>query len=104
SNEHGYALIYAATASELEEASSLFAGNEASETMAGIGGSASKDSRDETWSVKFSCTNLVTVGSKEIEDIFTVTISKEYMSVTGFSYDETLSKIETWADGQTVLA
>ena len=104
SNEHGYALIYAATASELEEASSLFAGNEASETMAGIGGSASKDSRDDTWSVKFSCTNLVTVGSKEIEDIFTVTISKEYMSVTGFSYDETLSKIETWADGQTVLS
>ena len=38
------------------------------------------------------------------EDAFTVTIGKDYMTVTGFSYDATIVKIETWADSQTNLA
>ena len=67
-------------------------------------GGASIDSKDETWTVKFSCTNTVTVSGKEVEDTFTVSIGREYMSITGFSYEETIEKIEAWADNQNALA
>ena len=105
SDEKGYALFYADDQTQYENMSTFLTGSIASEAANGENhGGASADSAADTWTVKFSCTNLVTVGDKEIEDLFSVTIGKDYMSINGFSYDETLSKIETWADSQTVLA
>lgn len=104
SNECGYCTFTTEDAARFEDIFSILEGNEVSETFGGIGGSSSHDSSENTWTVKFSCTNTVTVGSKEIDDIFTITIGKDYMSVTGFSYDETLAKIETWADSQSTIS
>ena len=95
----GYATVYLSDADNLAEFASFLKGNEATETAAGIGGSSSRDSAEDTWTVKFSCVNMV--GGKE--DAFTVTIGKDYMSVTGFTYDDSLTKIETWADTQDAL-
>ena len=99
SNKHGYVNIYAASTQEFEDGVSLFTGTEAAETMAGVGGSASCDDSEDAWTAKFSCTNLV----GEVEDSFSVTFTKSYMSVTGFTHDATLDKIEVWADKQTML-
>ncbi|MBQ4134236.1 MAG: hypothetical protein IJD66_01850 [Methanocorpusculum sp.] len=55
-----------------------------------MGGSASTDSTEDTWSAKFSCS----LG----EDTFTVTITREYMLISGFSRDETKAALEAWAD------
>ena len=82
-DEKAYVNIYAGDKTSLEDGTSLLRGTEAAETFAGVGGSGSVEDK---------------------EDAFTVTIGKDYMLVTGFSYDATIEKIETWADSQDNLA
>ena len=93
--DKGYLNFYASDKTAYEDMASLLKGTEAAETAAGVGGSASTDSTEDTWSAKFSCS----LG----EDTFTVTITREYMLVNGFELDETLAAVETWADSQTAL-
>ena len=90
SDEAGYVNLYLADKTAYEEMASFLAGNEASETAAGIGGAGSRDSTEDTWSAKFSCS----LG----EDTFTVTITREYMLINGFEEDATLAAVEAWAD------
>ena len=90
SDEAGYVNIYLADKTAYEEMASFLSGNEASETAAGIGGEASRDSAEDTWSAKFSCSLD--------EDTFTVTITREYMLINGFEEDATLAAVEAWAD------
>ena len=90
SNEKGYVNIYLEDNTAYSEMADLLAGNEATETAAGIGGTASRDESEDTWSAKFSCS----LG----EDTFTVTITREYMLINGFEEDATLAAVEAWAD------
>ena len=76
-DDKGYLNFYAADKTAYEDMASLLTGTEAAETAAGVGGSASKDAA---------------------EDTFTVTITREYMLVNGFEKDETLEAVEAWAD------
>ena len=94
-DDKGYVNMYAADKTAYEEMASLLAGNEATETAAGIGGTASRDSAEDTWSTRYSCA----IG----EDTFTVTITREYMHITGFEEDATLAAIEAWADTVAVF-
>lgn len=89
-DDAGYVTVTAADKEAYEEMASFLKGNEATETAAGIGGSASRNTDDDAWSVKYSCE----IG----EDTFSVTISREYMLISGFARDETLAAIEAWAD------
>jgi hypothetical protein len=89
-NDKGYLNFYAADKTAYTDMASLLTGTEAAETAAGVGGSASKDAAEDTWSAKYSCS----LG----EDTFTVTITREYMLVNGFEKDETLEAVEAWAD------
>ena len=89
-NDKGYLNFYAADKTAYTDMASLLTGTEAAETAAGVGGSASKDAAEDTWSAKYSCS----LG----EDTFTVTITREYMLVNGFEKDETLEAVESWAD------
>ena len=82
-DEKAYVNVYAGDKTSFDDGTSLLKGTEASETFAGVGGSGSVEDK---------------------EDAFTVTIGKDYMLVTGFSYDATIEKIETWADSQDNLA
>ena len=88
--DKGYLNFYAADKTAYADMASLLTGTEAAETAAGVGGSASKDAAEDTWSAKYSCS----LG----EDTFTVTITREYMLVNGFEKDETLAAVESWAD------
>ena len=99
-DEKAYVNVYASDKASLEDGTSLLKGTEAAETFAGVGGSGSEEDKEENWTAKFSCVNMV----NDKEDAFTVTIGKDYMLVTGFSYDATIEKIETWADTQANLA
>ncbi|HJJ77478.1 MAG TPA: hypothetical protein O0X78_03290, partial [Methanocorpusculum sp.] len=81
---------YAADKTAYNDMASLLTGTEAAETVAGVGGSASRDSEDDTWSVKYSC--------EREEDTFIITFTREYIHVTGFAEDATIEAIETWAD------
>ena len=90
SNDKGYLNFYAADKTAYTDMASLLTGTEAAETAAGVGGSASKDAAEDTWSAKYSCS----LG----EDTFTVTITREYMLINGFEKDETLAAVEAWAD------
>ena len=103
-DEAGYINLYAYDKTSAGDMESLLKGTEAAETFAGVGADASEEDREAAWTAKFSCINKVTINDKEIDDTFTVTIGKDYMLVTGFSYDATIEKIETWADTQTNLA
>lgn len=103
-DENGYILVYGTSNDQLSDAVSLLTGNETTETLAGVGGSAAEADGEEYWAVKFSCTKNVTIGSKVHEDSFTVTIGKNYMLITGFAYDATLEALETWADTQDAMA
>ena len=58
--------------------------------VAGVGGSASAEPGEDTWSAKYSCA----IG----DDTFAVTITREYMLISGFSRDETKAALEAWAD------
>ena len=93
--DKGYLNFYASDKTAYEDMASLLKGTEAAETAAGVGGSASTDSTEDTWSAKFSCS----LG----EDTFTVTITREYMLVNGFENDETLAAVEAWADSVSAL-
>ena len=99
-DEAGYINLYTYDKTSAGDMESLLKGTEAAETFAGVGGDASEEDKEAAWTAKFSCINKV----NDKEDAFTVTIGKDYMTVTGFSYDETIEKIETWADSQTNLA
>ena len=99
-DEAGYINLYAYDKTSAGDMESLLKGTEAAETFTGVGGDASEEDKDAAWTAKFSCINMV----DDKEDAFTVTIGKDYMTVTGFSYDATIEKIETWADTQTNLA
>ena len=100
----GYILFYGTSKEQLADCTSLFTGTEAAETVAGVGGSASVDSEQDYWSVKFNCSKNITVGNKIHEDSFTIAINKEYVLINGFAYDETLEAVETWADTQDAMA
>ena len=99
-DEKAYVNVYAGDKTSFDDGTSLLKGTEASETFAGVGGSGSVEDKEDNWTAKFSCVNKV----DDKEDAFTVTIGKDYMLVTGFSYDATIEKIETWADSQANLA
>ena len=88
--DKGYLNFYAGDKTAYADMASLLKGTEAAETAAGVGGSASTDSTEDTWSAKFSCS----LG----EDTFTVTITREYMLINGFEEDATLAAVEAWAD------
>ena len=96
SKDKGYLNIYAENKTAYTDMASLLTGTEAAETTAGVGGSASKDASEDTWSAKYSCS----LG----EDTFTVTITREYMLVNGFEIDETLTAVEAWADTVEALS
>ncbi len=96
SDEAGYVNLYLADKTAYEDMADLLAGNEAAETAAGIGGTASRDSTEDTWNAKFSCS----LG----EDTFTVTITREYMLINGFEEDATLAAVEAWADTVEALS
>ena len=100
SDEVAYLNLYTDSKNTMTDGKTLLKGTEAAETLAGVGGAASEEDKESTWTAKFSCINMV----DGKEDAFTVTIGKDYMLVTGFSYDATIEKIETWADAQTSLA
>ena len=93
--DKGYLNFYAADKTAYNDMASLLTGTEAAETAAGVGGSASRDSTEDTWSTKYSCA----IG----DDTFYVTITREYMLISGFSKDETLAAVEAWADGIEAL-
>ena len=78
-DDKGYINCYAADKTAYNDMASLLTGTEAAETAAVVGGSASRDSEDDTWSVKSSC-------EKE-EDTFIITFTREYIHVTGFAED-----------------
>ena len=105
SNEKGSVVLYAEDREQFETMVAFLEGDLAAEAANGENhGGASRDSTLDSWIVKFSCTNMVTVGGTEVEDNFTVTFGRTYMNVTSFSYEETINKIETWADAQDALA
>lgn len=94
-NSKGTVTIQLADTTAFSEMKSLMIGNEATETAAGVGGTPSLGSvADEVWSAKFSCINVV----NGVNDNFNVTIYRDYMLISGFSYDATLAALETWAD------
>ena len=94
--DKGYLNFYAADKTAYTDMASLLTGTEAAETAAGVGGSASADAAEDTWSAKYSCS----LG----EDTFTVTITREYMLVNGFEKDETIAAVESWADSVEALS
>ncbi|HJJ86140.1 MAG TPA: hypothetical protein O0X52_03345, partial [Methanocorpusculum sp.] len=53
--DKGYLNFYAADKTAYADMASLLTGTEAAETAAGVGGSASKDAAEDTWSAKYSC-------------------------------------------------
>ena len=88
--DKGYLNFYAADKTAYADMASLLKGTEAAETAAGVGGSASAEPGEDTWSAKYSCA----IG----DDTFAVTITREYMLISGFSRDETKAALEAWAD------
>ena len=94
-DDKGYLNFYAADKTAYNDMASLLSGTEAAETAAGVGGSASRDSTEDTWSTKYSCA----IG----DDTFYVTITREYMLISGFAKDDTLAAVESWADGIEAL-
>ncbi len=91
SNEKGYVNLYADDQTQYTSLTAFLEGDLAAEAANGENhGGASRDSTDDTWSAKYSCS----LG----EDTFTVTITREYMLINGFEKDETLAAVETWAD------
>ena len=95
-DDKGYLNFYAADKTAYNDMASLLTGTEAAETAAGVGASASKDESEDTWSAKYSCA----IG----DDTFYVTITREYMLISGFSKDETLAAVEAWADTVEALS
>ena len=94
-DDRGYLNFYAADKTAYADMVSLLSGTEAAETAAGVGGSASRDSTEDTWSTKYSCA----IG----DDTFYVTITREYMLISGFAKDDTLAAVESWADSIEAL-
>ena len=90
SDDAGYVNMYLSDTGNYDAMITLLSGNEAAETAAGMGAESSHDSTEDTWSVKFSCAID--------DDTFTVTITREYILISGFEKDETLAAIEAWAD------
>ena len=103
-SEAGYTLFYATSNTQMAEVVSHLTGNETTETIAGVGGTSAVNDDEYHWLVKFSCTKNITLDGKNYEDTFTVSIGREYMLISGFTYDTTLETIETWADAQDALA
>lgn len=100
----GYVLYYGNSAQDMTDMASLLAGTEAAETAGGVGASGAVDDEGYHWLVKYSCVKNITVDSTTYEDTFTVTIGRDYMLISGFTYDATRDAIETWADAQAALA
>ena len=97
SDEKGYVNLYAADKTQYESLVEFLASDLAAEAANGEDhGGASRDSTEDTWSAKYSCS----LG----DDTITVTITREYMLVNGFEEDATLAAVETWADSQTALS
>ena len=91
SDEKGYVNLYADDQTQYEAMTAFLEGDIAAEAANGENhGGASRDSTEDTWSAKFSCS----LG----EDTFTVTITREYMLINGFEEDATLAAVEAWAD------
>ena len=91
SDEKGYVNLYADDQTQYENMTTFLEGAVASEAANGENhGGASRDSTEDTWSARYSCS----LG----EDTFTVTITREYMLINGFELDETLAAVEAWAD------
>lgn len=103
-DDAGYILAYATGKDTLNETATLLQGNEMTETMAGVGGTAALDADSYHWLVKFSCIKTVNIDGTDYQDSFTVSIGREYMLISGFAYDSTLTALETWADSQDALA
>ena len=96
SDEKGYVNLYADDQTQYENMTTFLEGAVAAEAANGENhGGASRDSTEDTWSARFSCS----LG----DDTFTVTITREYMLINGFEEDATLTAVETWADKQTAL-
>ena len=91
SDEKGYVNLYADDQTQYETMTAFLEGDIAAEAANGENhGGASRDSTEDTWSAKFSCS----LG----DDTFTVTITREYMLINGFEEDATLAAVEAWAD------
>ena len=96
SDEKGYVNLYADDQTQYENMVTFLEGDLTAEAANGEeNGGASRDSTDDTWSAKFSCS----LG----EDTFTVTITREYMLINGFEEDATLAAVEAWADSIPTL-
>ena len=96
SDEKGYVNLYADDQTQYENMTAFLEGAVAAEAANGENhGGASRDSTEDTWNTKFSCS----LG----DDTFTVTITREYMLINGFEEDATLAAVETWADKETAL-
>lgn len=103
-DDAGYNTFYATSKTQMETGVTALTAADLVTTIAGEGGSGTVSEDSYHWLVKFSCTKDVTIGSKTYEDTFNVSIGREYMLISGFSYDATLEAVETWADAQTALA
>lgn len=101
SNEKGTVSLTAEDKDQYEEMTTFLEGDIADEATNGKDhGGASHDSTDDTRSAKYSY--MLVVG--EVEDTFTVTITREYMLINGFETDEALAAVEAWADGVEALS
>lgn len=103
SDKKGYLLIYAESKEQYSSLSEALTTDFIAEAANGEdnGGASSEN---VSYTAKFSCVNKVTVSGREVEDTFTVTIGTEYMSVTGYTYESTIEKIEAWADAQSAIS
>ena len=91
SDEKGYVNLYADDQTQYTSMTEYLERDSAAEAANGENhGGASRDSTEDTWSAKYSCS----LG----EDTFTVTITREYMLINGFEEDATLAAVELWAD------
>ena len=101
SDEKGLVSLTAEDKTQYEAMVEFLEGDLAAEAANGEDhGGASRDSTDDTWSAKFSC--ILAVG--EVNDTFTVTITREYMLINGFETNEALATVEALADAVAALS
>ena len=79
-----------------EEELSFLKGNEATEIIGGIGGTAFEDSEKALWNIRISC--------ERDSDTFTVSFNRDSITVSGYAKAETLAAVESWADTIDALA
>lgn len=94
--EAGKISLTAPSKTAYEDGISLLKGTEASETIGGIGASASEEADKALWNTRISCA----IG----DDTFNVSLNRDSITISGYAKAETLEAIEAWADTVDALA